>query len=297
MAQNNQIQLFENKRIRTAWNAEKEEWYFSIVDVVGVLTDQPDYQAARNYWKVTKKRLKDEGNETVTSCNQLKMTATDGKKRLTDVADAEQLLRIIQSIPSPKAEPFKLWLAQVGRERIEETIDPELTIDRALETYLKKGYSREWINQRLQAIQVRKELTDEWDARGVQKGVEYAILTDEITKAWSGMNTRQYKNLKGLKKENLSDNMTTLELVLNMLAEATTTEISKQKAPATFSENLSVAREGGEAAGIARKAVEERTGVPVITAKNAAQLNQVVTNLIESAENFADSDKKSNTKV
>lgn len=293
MAQNNQIQLFENKRIRTAWDAEKEEWYFSIVDVVGVLTDQPDYQAARNYWKVTKKRLKDEGNETVTSCNQLKMTATDGKKRLTDVADAEQLLRIIQSIPSPKAEPFKLWLAQVGRERIEETIDPELTIDRALETYLKKGYSREWINQRLQAIQVRKELTDEWDARGVQKGVEYAILTDEITKAWSGMNTRQYKNLKGLKKENLRDNMTTLELVLNMLAEATTTEISKQKAPATFSENLSVAREGGEAAGIARKAVEERTGAPVITAKNAAQLNQVVTNLIESAENFADSDKKS----
>lgn len=293
MVQNNQIQLFENKRIRTAWDAEKEEWYFSIVDVVGVLTDQPDYQAARNYWKVTKKRLKDEGNETVTSCNQLKMTATDGKKRLTDVADAEQLLRIIQSIPSPKAEPFKLWLAQVGRERIEETIDPELTIDRALETYLKKGYSREWINQRLQAIQVRKELTDEWDARGVQKGVEYAILTDEITKAWSGMNTRQYKNLKGLKKENLRDNMTTLELVLNMLAEATTTEISKQKAPATFSENLSVAREGGEAAGIARKAVEERTGVPVITAKNAAQLNQVVTNLIESAENFADSDKKS----
>ena len=293
MAQNNQIQLFENKRIRTAWDAGKEEWYFSIVDVVGVLTDQPDYQAARNYWKVTKKRLKDEGNETVTSCNQLKMIATDGKKRLTDVADTEQLLRIIQSIPSPKAEPFKLWLAQVGRERIEETIDPELTIDRALETYLKKGYSREWINQRLQAIQVRKELTDEWDARGVQKGVEYAILTDEITKAWSGMNTRQYKNLKGLKKENLRDNMTTLELVLNMLAEATTTEISRQKAPATFSENLSVAREGGEAAGIARKAVEERTGVPVISAKNAAQLNQVVTNLIESAENFADNDKKS----
>ena len=293
MAQNNQIQLFENKRIRTAWDAEKEEWFFSIVDVVGVLTDQPDYQAARNYWKVTKKRLKDEGNETVTSCNQLKMTATDGKKRLTDVADTEQLLRIIQSIPSPKAEPFKLWLAQVGRGRIEETIDPELTIDRALETYLKKGYSREWINQRLQALQVRKELTDEWDTRGVQKGVEYAILTDEITKAWSGMSTRQYKNLKGLKKENLRDNMTTLELVLNMLAEATTTEISKQKAPATFSENLSVAREGGEAAGIARKAVEERTGVPVISSKNAVQLNQVVTKLIESAENFADNDKKS----
>lgn len=282
MAQNDKIQLFEDKRIRTAWDEEKEEWYFSVVDVVAVLTDQPDYQAARNYWKVTKKRLKDEGNETVTACNQLKMTASDGKKRLTDVADTEQLLRIIQSIPSPKAEPFKLWLAQVGRERIEETIDPELTIDRALETYLKKGYSREWINQRLQAIQVRKELTDEWDARSVQKGVEYAILTDEISRAWSGMSTRQYKNLKGLKKENLRDNMTTLELVLNMLAEATTTEISKQKAPSTFSENIAVAREGGEAAGIARKAVEERTGVPVITSKNAAQLNQVVTDLLES---------------
>ena len=283
MAQNDKIQLFEDKRIRTAWDEEKEEWYFSIVDVVAVLTEQPDYQAARNYWKVTKKRLKDEGNETVTSCNQLKMTASDGKKRLTDVADTEQLLRIIQSIPSPKAEPFKLWLAQVGRERIEETIDPELTIERALETYLKKGYTREWINQRLQAIQVRKELTDEWDARGVQKGVEYAILTDEISRAWSGMSTRQYKNLKGLKKENLRDNMTTLELVLNMLAEATTTEISKQKSPETFSENLAVAREGGEAAGIARRAVEERTGVPVITSKNAAQLNQVVTDLLEGA--------------
>lgn len=290
MAQNDNIQLFENKRIRTAWDEEKEEWYFSVVDVVAVLTDQPDYQAARNYWKVTKKRLKDEGNETVTACNQLKMTASDGKKRLTDVADTEQLLRIIQSIPSPKAEPFKLWLAQVGRERIEETIDPELTIDRALETYLKKGYSREWINQRLQAIQVRKELTDEWDARGVQKGVEYAILTDEISRAWSGMSTRQYKNLKGLKKENLRDNMTTLELVLNMLAEATTTEISKQKAPSTFSENMAVAREGGEAAGIARKAVEERTGVPVITPKNAAQLNQVVTDLLEGA--VSDTKKK-----
>ena len=281
MAQNDKIQLFEDKRIRTAWDEEKEEWYFSIVDVVAVLTDQPDYQAARNYWKVTKKRLKDEGNETVTSCNQLKMTAADGKRRLTDVADTEQLLRIIQSIPSPKAEPFKLWLAQVGRDRIEETIDPERTIERALETYLKKGYSREWVNQRLQAIQVRKELTDEWDARGVRKGVEYAILTDEISRSWSGMSTRQYKKLKGLKKENLRDNMSTLELVLNMLAEATTTEISRQKAPSTFSENMAVAREGGEAAGIARKAVEERTGVPVITAKNAVQFNQVVTDLLE----------------
>ena len=293
MAQNDQIQLFENKRIRTAWDAEKEEWYFSIVDVVAVLTDQPDQRHGAKYWSVLKTRLKKEGSELTTKCSQLKMRSADGKRYNTDVADTEQLLRIIQSIPSPKAEPFKLWLAQVVRERIEETIDPELTIDRALETYLRKGYSREWINQRLQAIQVRKELTDEWDARGVQKGVEYAILTDEITKAWSGMNTRQYKNLKGLKKENLRDNMTTLELVLNMLAEATTTEISKQKAPATFSENLSVAREGGEAAGIARKAVEERTGVPVISAKNVAQLNQVVTKLIESAENFADNDKKS----
>ena len=284
MAQNDKIQLFENKRIRTAWDEEKEEWYFSVVDVVAVLTDQPDARHASTYWAVLKKRLNNEGaGQLLTNCKQLKMTASDGRKRLTDVADTEQLLRIIQSIPSPKAEPFKLWLAQVGRERIEETIDPELTIERALETYLKKGYTREWINQRLQAIQVRKELTDEWDARGVQKGVEYAILTDEISRAWSGMSTRQYKNLKGLKKENLRDNMTTLELVLNMLAEATTTEISKKKSPSTFSENIAVAREGGEAAGIARKAVEERTGVPVITSKNAAQLNQIVTDLLEGA--------------
>ena len=284
MSQNDKIQLFEDKRIRTAWDEEKEEWYFSVVDVVAVLTDQPDARHASTYWAVLKKRLNNEGaGQLLTNCKQLKMTASDGRKRLTDVADTEQILRIIQSIPSSKAEPFKLWLAQVGRERIEETIDPELTIERALVTYLKKGYTREWINQRLQAIQVRKELTDEWDARGVQKGVEYAILTDEISRAWSGMSTRQYKNFKGLKKENLRDNMTTLELVLNMLAEATTTEISKQKSPGTFSENLAVAREGGEAAGIARKAVEERTGVPVITAKNAAQLNQVVTDLLEGA--------------
>ena len=283
MEQNDKIQLFEDKRIRTAWDEEKEEWYFSIVDVVAVLTDQPDQRHAAKYWSVLKTRLKKEGSELTTNCSQLKMRSADGKRYNTDVADTEQLLRIIQSIPSPKAEPFKLWLAQVGRERIEETIDPELTIERALETYLKKGYTREWINQRLQAIQVRKELTDEWDARGVQKGVEYAILTDEISRAWSGMSTRQYKNLKGLKKENLRDNMTTLELVLNMLAEATTTEIPKQKAPSTFSENIAVAREGGEAAGIARKAVEERTDVPVITSKNAAQLNQVVTDLLEGA--------------
>ena len=292
MAQNDQIQLFENKRIRTAWDAEKEEWYFSIVDVVAVLTDQPDARHASTYWAVLKKRLNDEGaGQLLTNCKQLKMTAADGKKRLTDVADTELLLRIIQSIPSPKAEPFKLWLAQVGRERIEETIDPELTIDRALETYLKKGYSREWINQRLQAIQVRKELTDEWDARGVQMGKEYAILTDEITKAWSGMNTWQYKNLKGLKKENLRDNMTTLELVLNMLAEATTTEISKQKAPEGLRENVEVARSGGKIAGDARKAIEQQTGVPVITSQNAAQLNQVVTNLIEVTSEIARKDK------
>ena len=294
MLQSDKVQLFEDKRIRTAWDEEKEEWYFSVVDVVAVLTDQPDARHASTYWAVLKKRLNNEGaGQLLTNCKQLKMTASDGRKRLTDVADTEQLLRIIQSIPSPKAEPFKLWLAQVGRERIEETIDPELTIERALETYLKKGYTREWINQRLQAIQVRRELTDEWDTRGVQKGVEYAILTDEISRAWSGMSTRQYKNLKGLKKENLRDNMTTLELVLNMLAEATTTEISKQKSPETFSGNLAVAREGGEAAGIARKAVEERTGVPVITSQNAAQLNQVVTNLLEgTAAQLEKQDKK-----
>ena len=283
MAQNDKIQLFEDKRIRTAWDEKKEEWYFSIVDVVAVLTDQPDQRHAAKYWSVLKTRLKKEGSELTTNCSQLKMRSADGKRYNTDVADTEQLLRIIQSIPSPKAEPFKLWLAQVGRERIEETIDPELTIDRALETYLKKGYSREWINQRLQAIQVRKELTDEWDARGVQKGVEYAILTDEISRAWSGMSTRQYKNLKGLKKENLRDNMTTLELVLNMLAEATTTEISKQKAPENFSENIDIARAGGKVAGDARKAIESQTGVPVITPKNAVQLNQVVTDLLEGA--------------
>ena len=283
MEPNDKIKLFENQRIRTAWNEEKEEWYFSIVDVVAVLTDQPDQRRAAKYWSVLKTRLKKEGSQLTTDCSQLKMRSADGKRYKTDVADTEQLLRIIQSIPSPKAEPFKLWLAQVGRERIEETIDPELTIERALETYLKKGYTREWINQRLQAIQVRKELTDEWDARGVQKGVEYAILTDEISRAWSGMSTRQYKNLKGLKKENLRDNMTTLELVLNMLAEATTTEISKQKAPATLSENIDVARAGGKVAGDARKAIETQTGVPVITSKNAAQLSEVVTNLLEDA--------------
>ena len=229
-----------------------------------------------------KKRLKDEGNESVTNCNQLKLKSPkDGKKYKTDVADTEQLLRIIQSIPSPKAEPFKMWLAQVGRERIEETIDPELTINRALETYLKKGYTREWINQRLQAIQVRKELTDEWDKHGVQKGIEYAILTDEITKAWSGMTTRNYKNLKGLTKENLRDNMSTLELVLNMLAEATATELSKTANPQTFNENVKIAKQGGSVAGNARKEIEEKSGRSVITSKNATELNQVIIDLIE----------------
>ena len=283
MVQNDKIQLFEDKRIRTAWDEEKEEWYFSIVDVVAVLTDQPDQRHAAKYWSVLKTRLKKEGSELTTNCSQLKMRSADGKRYNTDVADTEQLLRIIQSIPSPKAEPFKLWLAQVGRERIEETIDPELTIERALETYLKKGYTREWINQRLQAIQVRKELTDEWDARGVQKGVEYAILTDEISRAWSGMSTRQYKNLKGLKKENLRDNMTTLELVLNMLAEATTTQFSKDRKPSTFQENLEVAKAGGQVAGRTRKDIESQSNTPVISPKNAAQLNQVVTDLLEGA--------------
>ena len=281
MEPNDKIKLFENQRIRTAWNEEKEEWYFSIVDVVAVLTDQPDQRRAAKYWSVLKTRLKKEGSQLTTDCSQLKMRSADGKRYKTDVADTEQLLRIIQSIPSPKAEPFKLWLAQVGRERIEETIDPELTIERALETYLKKGYTREWINQRLQAIQVRKELTDEWDARGVQKGVEYAILTDEISRAWSGMSTRQYKNLKGLKKENLRDNMTTLELVLNMLAEATTTQFSKDRKPSTFQENLEVAKAGGQVAGRTRKDIESQSNTPVISPKNAVQLNQVVTDLLE----------------
>ena len=285
MAQNDKIQLFEDKRIRTAWDEEKEEWYFSIVDVVAVLTDQPDQRGASNYWAKLKQRLKEEGaDQLLTNCQQLKMKSPkDGKRYNTDVADTEQLLRIVQSIPSPKAEPFRAWLAQVGRERIEETIDPELTIERALETYLKKGYTREWINQRLQAIQVRKELTDEWDARGVQKGVEYAILTDEISRAWSGMSTRQYKNLKGLKKENLRDNMTTLELVLNMLAEATTTQFSKDRKPTTFQENLEVAKAGGQVAGRTRKDIESQSNTPVISPKNAAQLNQVVTDLLEGA--------------
>ena len=281
---NDAIQLFEDKKIRTAWDEEQEEWYFSIVDVIAVLTDQKTPRSASTYWAVLKKRLKDEGaNELLTNCKQLKMTAADGKKRLTDVANTEQLLRIIQSIPSPKAEPFKAWLAMVGRERIEETIDPEQTIDRALETYLKKGYSEEWVHQRLLAIRIRNELTDEWKRRGVEKGKEYAILTDEISRAWSGMTTRQYKKLKGLKKENLRDNMSDLELVLTMLAEATTTEISKTVKPATFSENQKVAQKGGSIAGNTRKEIEETTGKPVITAQNVNDFRQLVTDIVEDA--------------
>ena len=289
MSEQNKIQLFEDQPIRTAWDEEREEWYFSIVDVITILTDSADPQA---YWRKLKQRLKEEGNETVTNCHGLKMTAADGKRRMTDVADTEQLLRIIQSIPSPKAEPFKLWLAQVGRERIEETIDPEQAIDRALETYQKKGYSDEWIHQRLLSIRVRNALTDEWQKSGVQQGREYAILTDEITKAWSGMNTRQYKNLKGLKKENLRDNMSDMELILNMLAESTTTEISKERQPTSFGESVEIAKAGGEAAGEARAAVERRTGKSVITSQNAAQLNTVVTNMIESVASETTEEKK-----
>ncbi len=293
MDDNNKVQLFEDKRIRTAWDEEAEEWYFSVVDVVSVLTDQATPRSASTYWAVLKKRLIEEGFQLLTNCKQLKLKAADGKHYNTDVADTEQLLRIIQSIPSPKAEPFKQWLAQVGRERIEETIDPELTIDRALATYLKKGYTREWINQRLQAIQVRKELTDEWNDRGVKQGLEYAILTDEITRAWSDMTTRQYKRLKGLKKENLRDNMSTLELVLNMLAEATTTELSKEQEPQIFNENKSVARSGGEVAGNARRDIENRTGKPVITAKNVADFSRLLGGVIEAAAGNEDDEDKS----
>lgn len=284
--QDNKIQKFENQPIRTAWDEEKEEWYFSIIDVVGVLSEQPDYDGARNYWKVLKKRLTDEGNQLVTICNQLKMKSPkDGKRYTTDVADTEGILRIIQSVPSKKAEPFKMWLAEVGRDRIEEIIDPELAIERALETYAKKGYSADWINQRIQTIRARKELTDEWQAHGIEKGQDYAILTDEVTKAWSGMNTRQYKNLKGLKKENLRDNMSTLELALNMLAEATTTELTKAQNPYGLEENKKVAKTGGAIAGNARKNIEKETGKPVITSDNATKLSEAVTGMINGVTN------------
>ena len=278
---NGSIQLFEDQKIRTAWDAEKEEWYFSIIDVISVLTGTAN---PRRYWSDLKRKLKAEGaNELYEKIVQLKMLSSDGKRYKTDVANTEQLLRIIQSIPSPKAEPFKAWLAMVGKERIEETIDPEQAIDRALDTYLKKGYSEEWVHQRLLAIRIRNELTDEWKKRGVQKGKEYAILTDEISRAWSGMTTGQYKRLKGLTKENLRDNMTDLELVLTMLAEASTTDISKTAKPQTFEENKQVAKRGGKVAGIARQAPEAETGKPVITEKNAFDFQQLVTDIVEDA--------------
>lgn len=285
MTENDKLQMFEDQMIRTAWDETKEEWYFSIVDVVKALTEQSTPRGASNYWAKLKERLKSEGaSELLTNCQQLKLKAADGKRRLTDVATTEQLLRIIQSIPSKKAEPFKLWLAMVGRERIEEIIDPELTIERALDTYAKKGYSPEWINQRLQTIRARKELTDAWDAHGVKKGTEYGILTDEVTKAWSGMTTRQYKNYKGLKKENLRDNMSTLELALNMLAEATTTELTNAQNPHGLEENRAVAKQGGKVAGNARNEIESQTGRSVVTSGNAQTmlLGNAVVGMIES---------------
>ena len=269
MTKDTAVKLFNDKQIRTFWDDELEKWFFSIVDVVGVLTESPN---PRKYWSVLKTRLKKEGSQLATNCSQLKLRSSDGKYYKTDVADTEQLFRLIQSIPSPKAEPFKLWLAKVGRERVDEIEDPEIGIDRLMETYLRKGYSSAWINQRLKSIEVRKELTDEWENRGVKKGQEYAILTDEITKAWSGFTTKQYKKFKHLKRENLRDNMTNLELVLNMLAEATTTEISKEKKPKNLKENQRVAKQGGTIAGNTRKAIEEKTGKKVVTDQNAKTL-------------------------
>ena len=269
------VAIFGNNQIRRHWDADKELWYFAIVDIVQVLTDQKSFQLARNYWKVLKNRLNKEGSEVVTKCNQLKLIASDGKLRLTDAADTETLLRLIQSVPSPNAEPFKLWLARVGYERLEETADPEIAINRALKTYLQKGYSQEWVNLRLKSIEIRKDLTDEWENRGVNEGLEFAILTNEITKAWTGMTTKEYKGLKNLKKENLRDNMTNMELVLNMLAETATTEISKTKKPKSFGQNKVVAREGGSVAGNARKDIESKTGKKVITGKNARELKRL----------------------
>ncbi len=267
MTKDEAVKIFNRQRVRTHWDEEAEKWYFSIVDVVAILTDSAD---PNNYWKVLKSRLIKEGNKSVTNCNRLKMRSPkDGKYYKTDVADTEQLLRLVQSIPSPKAEPFKLWLAEVGYERLEEAEDPEKSIDRAMEMYLRKGYNKEWVNQRLKSIEIRKDLTDEWDKRGVKKGREYAILTDEITKAWSGLTVKDYKKVKGLKKQNLRDNMTNMELVLNMLAEATTTEISKQEQPDTFEQNQEIAQQGGEIAGTARRQIERKTGKSVVTAKNA----------------------------
>jgi hypothetical protein len=272
MSKENKIQLFQKQSVRTHWDEEQEKWFFSIVDVIAILTEQKDYQGARNYWKVLKHRLVKEGNETVTNCNRLKMIAKDGKMRMTDVADTQQLLRLIQSVPSPKAEPFKIWLAKVGAQRIDEIEDPELSFERAMGTYLAKGYSREWINQRLKSIEVRKELTDEWQERGMKQGLEYAILTNELTQAWAGKNVKEYKKYKGLKKENLRDNMSNLELVLNMLAEASTAEISKEKIPKGLEENKDIARKGGNAAKKARLEIEKQTGKPIVTTKNANNL-------------------------
>ena len=282
MSEQELVQRFEDQPIRAAWDEELEEWYFSIIDVIQVLIDQSDYNTARKYWNKLKQRLKDEGSQLVTNCHQLKLKSpTDGKRYATDVATIQQLFRIIQSVPSPKAEPIKVWLAQVGRERIEETIDPEQAIDRALETYQRKGYSPDWIHQRILAIRVRNELTAEWQARGVEQGREYAILTDEITRAWSGMTTKQYKQLKGLKKQNLRDNMSTTEIILNMLAETSTKDISQKEQPEGFEESRQVAKRGGRVAHIARQALEAETGEPVITSQNAAQLNAMVTQMIE----------------
>jgi len=281
MTKENTIKLFRDKQVRVHWNGEQEKWFFSIVDIISLLTKSVNPQA---YWRKLKERLKKEGNETVTNCHRLKMEAADGKMRLTDVADTEQLLRLIQSIPSPNAEPFKIWLAKVGYERIEETEDPEKAFDRAMETYLKKGYSKNWVNQRLKSIEVRKDLTDEWELRGVKKGLEYAILTNEITQAWTGLTSKQYKNLKNLKKENLRDNMTNLELVLNMLAETTTTELSKKQKPKTFKENKKVAKKGGDVAGNARKDIEKKLGESVISPLNANKLGNRNDNETKSIE-------------
>jgi len=275
----NEVKLFEDNKIRSVWDNEKEEWYFSVVDVIGALTDSPN---PRDYWYRVKKRMsEEEKSQLSTFCRQLKFKAADGKKYSTDAADMQGIFRIIQSIPSPKAEPFKMWLAEVGKERVDEIIDPELTIDRALETYLKKGYTREWINQRLQAIQVRKELTDAWQDHGVKEGREYAILTNEISKAWSGMTVRQYKDFKNLKKENLRDNMSTLELVLNMLAEATVTELTNTANPKGLEENKKTARRGGSIAGNTRKEIEKETGKPVINSKNAIDFSRLIDGVVK----------------
>ena len=279
---NNEIKIFEGNQIRSVWDNDKEEWYFSVVDVVGTLTDSKDPGA---YWRKLKQRLKEEGSEVVTFCHGLKLKAADGKMRESDVADMQGIFRIIQSVPSPKAEPFKMWLAEVGKERLDEIVDPELTIERALETYLRKGYSREWINQRLQAIQVRKELTDSWQDHGVKEGLEYAILTNEISKAWSGMTTREYKDYKGLKKQNLRDNMSTTELILNMLAETATKDIANASNPQGLKENKKVAKRGGNVAKVAKETLEQETGKPVITTKNAIDFGRLISDVTKEIPN------------